>query len=127
RSEEAILAAHHRYGDVVRIGPKTVIAGSPDAVTKVLGYNQNYLVKHADYDALVVHRPSIFSETQKSKHAVKRRIAAHAYSMNTVTNLEAFVQAHIVLFLQTMDKFARNGEIVEITQWFKFYAFDVIG
>lgn len=103
------------------------MAAGPESVRKVLGYNENYLDKSEDYIALVFHKPSIFSEIKKDVHTVKRRIAAHAYSMQSLTRMEDFVQAHVESFMQRMDEFSSSGKSVDITEWLKFFAFDVIG
>lgn len=125
--ESAVINAHLRYGDTICVGPKTVIACGPEAVQRVLGYGQNHLDKSPDYDALVIHTPSIFSETDKIAHARKRRLAAHAYSMQTVVKLEAVVRNNLDQFLDKMNLYASTGEAMEASTWFKFYAFDVIG
>ncbi|KIY00909.1 uncharacterized protein Z520_03575 [Fonsecaea multimorphosa CBS 102226] len=127
RTESAILDAHRKYGDVVRIGPRTVLAGNAEAVRRVLGYGDNYLDKSADYDALVVHTPSIFSEVDRTAHARKRRIAAHAYSMQSLTKMEDVVAANLAVFLRQMDACAARAQPMDAAMWFKFYAFDVIG
>ncbi|OQV04057.1 hypothetical protein CLAIMM_09006 isoform 2 [Cladophialophora immunda] len=123
----AVLDAHRTYGDVVRIGPRTVLAGSAEAVRKVLGYGDHYLDKSPDYDALVVHTPSIFSETDRTAHARKRRIAAHAYSMQSLTRMEHVVATNLDVFLGQMDRCAARAQPMDAAVWFKFYAFDVIG
>ncbi|OAP60324.1 hypothetical protein AYL99_05326 [Fonsecaea erecta] len=127
QTESAILAAHRRYGDVVRVGPRTVLAGSADAVRRVLGYGDNHLDKSPDYEALVVHTPSIFSEIDRTAHARKRRIAAHAYSMQSLTKMEDVVAANLAVFLRQMDACAARAQPMDAAMWFKFYAFDVIG
>ncbi|EXJ75668.1 uncharacterized protein A1O5_00175 [Cladophialophora psammophila CBS 110553] len=126
-TETAILEVHAKYGDVVRVGPNTVLAGSAEAVPKVLGYGEHYLDKGSDYNALVFHTPSIFSEVDKSIHSRKRRIAAHAYSMQSLMRMEDLVLENVAIFLHQMDQFARSGETMDAAEWFKFYAFDVIG
>jgi benzoate 4-monooxygenase len=127
QTEAAVLHAHSKYGDVVRIGPRTVLAGSAEAVRKVFGYGENYLDKSADYNALVIHTPSIFSETDRTAHARKRRIAAHAYSMQSLTKMEDVVAANLDVFLRQMDACALGMSPMDAAMWFKFYAFDVIG
>ncbi len=126
-TEAAILQAHAKYGDVVRVGPKTVIAGGAEAVQKILGYGDYYLDKSPDYNALVIHTPSIFSEVDKVVHSRKRRIAAHAYSMQSLVKMEDLVLDNMAIFLDRMDQFAQSGELMDAAKWFKFYAFDVIG
>ena len=125
--EEATLAAHKKYGDNVRIGPKTVMTGHPDAVHKVLGHGKNYQNKTDDYDALVVHTPSVFSEVDRVKHARKRRIAAHAYSMQSVLKMESFVQQTTQHFLLEMELYSSRGEPFNAAKCLKDFAYDVIG
>jgi hypothetical protein len=51
--QEAVLHLHETYGDVVCVGPRVILARSPETVQKVLGYGSNHLSKSHDYDALV--------------------------------------------------------------------------
>ena len=125
--EESVLKAFKQYGDCVRIGPKTVMLGSPEAVQKVLGHGKNYQVKASDYNVLVVHTPSVFSEIDREKHARKRRIAAHAYSMQSVLKMEIYVRQTTEKFLNQMDLYAKRGVPFDAVKCFKSFAFDVIG
>ena len=125
--QEAVLRAHGTYGDVVCVGPDTVLARSPEAVLKVLGYGSNHLRKSSDYAALVFHTPSVFSETDKQAHTRKRRVVAQAYSMNNIVKLEGFVDANIDKFTARLRASVHTGEALDLCEWFKYYAFDVIG
>ena len=125
--QEAVLQAHETYSDVVCVGPTTVLVRTPEAVTKVLGYGANHLSKSSDYGALVFHTPSVFSETNKQAHTRKRRIAAQAYSMNSIVNLEHFVDSNVEKFVKKLNSCAATDEALDLCDWFKFYAFDVIG
>ena len=125
--EESVLKAFKKYGDCVRIGPKTVMLGSPEAVQKVLGHGKNYQVKASDYNVLVVHTPSVFSEIDREKHARKRRIAAHAYSMQSVLKMEIYVKQTTEKFLNQVELYAKRGVPFDAVKGFKNFAFDVIG
>ena len=121
------MSVHKRYGDVVRVGPKTVLVGGREGVHRVLGHGENHLSKSEDYLALVFHRPSVFSEIDKQAHARKRRIAAQAYSMQSVMKMHTYVEANVAKFVNKTDRFAAAGKPIDLCTWFKFYAFDVIG
>lgn len=43
RPELTHIQLHTKYGDVVRIGPRTVIVRDPEAVRKIYGLNAGYI------------------------------------------------------------------------------------
>ena len=125
--EQSVLSVHKRYGDVVRVGPKTVLAAGPEAVQKVFGYGDNHLSKSKEYLALVFHRPFVLSEVDKQSHARKRRTAALAYSMQSVMKMHTYVESNMAKFIQKVDALAAIGKEIGMCLCFKFFAFDVIG
>lgn len=92
--------------------------GSAEAVGGVLGYGENYLDKSTIYDALVIHTRSIFSETDRTTRARKRRNAAHTNSMQSLTKREDVVAKILVEFIRQMDLYALRGQPMDAAMWF---------
>jgi hypothetical protein len=55
------------------------------------------------------------------------RHLASGYSMSAVVSLEPLVDQTIELFLQRIGEQADAGVAMDMSKWFKWYAFDVIG
>lgn len=41
--------------------------------------------------------------------------------------MEQYVQDRLLVFVKKMTKYASKGEIVDLSKWSHFFAFDVIG
>jgi len=62
-----------------------------------------------------------------SDHARQRRALSHAFSTKALLEQEYIVQEYIDVFSKKMNEFAAKGEVVDVTDWFAFTTFDVIG
>ena len=74
---------------------------------------------------------TLFSQTDEVYHDKLRRSLASAYSMSNVVQYEPFVDNIVEVFLEQMDRIFADKEgsdgIVDLPQWMRAYAFDVIG
>ncbi|MDI1490295.1 MAG: hypothetical protein OHK93_001495 [Ramalina farinacea] len=74
---------------------------------------------------------TLFSQTDEVYHDKLRRSLASAYSMSNVMQYEPFVDKTIELFLEQVDHNFAGKEgpdgIIDLPQWMRAYAFDVIG
>jgi len=60
-------------------------------------------------------------------HARQRRALSHAFSTKALLEQEYIVTNYINVFSDKMKAFATKGEIVNVTDWFAFTTFDIIG
>ena len=47
--------------------------------------------------------------------------------MNSILRMEQFVDLNVELFVKKLESCALSGQALDLCEWFKFYAFDVIG
>ncbi|KAH6698502.1 pisatin demethylase [Leptodontidium sp. MPI-SDFR-AT-0119] len=134
RPELTHIRLHEQYGDVVRIGPATVIVRNPEGVKKIYALNAGYIksdfypVQEMVFGGKVMK--GFFTTQDDSFHARIRRVVANAYAMSTLVQFEPLVDSTITAFIQQLDKYAvKAGEegILDFGVWLQWYAFDVIG
>lgn len=71
--------------------------------------------------------PDLFSLQDEKMHGARRRNVANAYALSTLLGMEEYVDQCSTLLLRQFEKFAKNKEIVDISPWLQYYAFDVVG
>ena len=71
--------------------------------------------------------PDLFSLQDEKKHGARRRNVANAYALSTLLGMEEYVDQCSTLLLRQFEKFAKNGEILDLSPWLQYDAFDVIG
>jgi cytochrome P450 len=60
-------------------------------------------------------------------HARQRRALSHAFSTKALLEQEYIVTDYVNVFSQKMQEFARGDGIVDVTDWFAYTTFDIIG
>jgi cytochrome P450 len=60
-------------------------------------------------------------------HARQRRALSHAFSTKALLEQEYIVKNYVDVFSQKMQDFASGDGIVDVTDWFAYTTFDVIG
>jgi hypothetical protein len=71
--------------------------------------------------------PDLFSLQDEKMHGARRRNVANAYALSTLLGMEEYVDQCSTLLLRQFAKFAKTKEIVDISPWLQYYAFDVVG
>lgn len=135
RPELTHIDMHAKYGDVVRLGPKTVSVADPQAIKTIYALNAGF-VKSDFYpvqQTLAKGRPlqSMFNTTDERFHAKLRRAVSNAYAMSTLVQFEPLVDSTTIAFLKQLEERYANREgdagVCDFGEWLQFYAFDVIG
>ncbi|KAI0970068.1 cytochrome P450 [Xylaria arbuscula] len=122
-----LVAAHRRYGPVVRIGPRELSVTDPEAFLQIYRVSGAY-AKSASYSVLKGTRPfDLAGERSEKIHSAQRRLVARAYSMESTLHLETQVDELIILLLGKFDKVAGSKQIMNLGYWLQLFAFDVIG
>jgi len=60
-------------------------------------------------------------------HARQRRALSHAFSTKALLEQESIVKSYINVFSDKMKEFAKKDEPVDVTAWFAYTTFDIIG
>ncbi|KAL5320426.1 hypothetical protein ACEPPN_011230 [Leptodophora sp. 'Broadleaf-Isolate-01'] len=135
RPEQTHVQLHAKYGDLVRIGPKTVLVADWEATKKIYALNAGY-IKSGFYPVqqnIAKGKPlhSLFNTEDEKFHAKLRRSVASAYSMSNLVTFEPLVDSTIAAFItqlrnRVVDRAGEDG-VLDFGTWLQYYAFDVIG
>lgn len=130
-----VAELHDKYGSVVRIGPNQVNLNSAEAVRKIYSHGSAYLKPKRFYDGFVQVKdhPTVFSETNPSAHARRRKEVAAAYALNYLIKLEECVDPLIDELIGTVARETRAQEALhgnstlDVTKLCHFFAMDAVG
>jgi hypothetical protein len=79
------------------------------------------------YSVWAMVEPDLFSEQDEKKHGARRRNVANAYALSTLLGMEEYVDQCSTLLLRQFEKFAKKKEVIDLSPWLQYYAFDVVG
>ncbi len=114
---------HKQYGDFVRTGPNEITIFHPDAIAPI-HHGTSRCTKAAWYDNLI---PVIAVVTTRSReeHDWRRRIWDFGYSIKALQQHEDTILEYARMVEAAIDE--RMGQTIEVTKWFEYYGFDVMG
>lgn len=109
---------HARYGDVVRVGPRTVFINDPEAIPKVLGFKQR--LEKSDsvvpFSVPGIHT-SLVGIRNEQKHASYRRPIQGAYSLSSLKAYEPAVDEMIEQLTDVLAAHAKESTSLNISSW----------
>ncbi|KAI9036750.1 cytochrome P450 [Aspergillus affinis] len=142
------VAAHQRYGPVVRIGPHHVSVSSPEAFSQVHA-SRSAFPKVPDPRQLFISPPrsfvssaqsftdfykvgapsfrngpleNLFSIRDAQYHATLRKNIGGLYTKSAVKEFEPQIADCVALFLRRMKE--EQGKSLDMSSWVHFYAYD---
>ncbi|KAJ5389697.1 Cytochrome P450 E-class group I [Penicillium cataractarum] len=120
---------HAKYGRIVRIAPNELAISDPEAIKTIYGVNSGftktdfYLAFRAPY----TRYPDHFTSTDEKVHAQRRRIVNGVYNMQSILQSEPYVNKCTDVLLQKFGDFADSKSSIDLLEWARMYAYDVIG
>ena len=122
---------HHRYGDLVRLGPSMVSVSDPAAVPVVYPMRPG-LPKGPFYQAFIPYMkggsvPAIFTTQDEQMHRQLKSPVASLYSLSNVVTFEKFVDEVLQVLCRQVDGYVASGETFDLADWLQYFAFDVMG
>ncbi|KEF53868.1 uncharacterized protein A1O9_10270 [Exophiala aquamarina CBS 119918] len=127
--EKTEIELHKKYGPLVRTGPNEVITNDPKALEVFYGIGSKF-PKAYFYRAFAqpdVWGINAFSALDNATHSRLARYISAAFSMTSIVELELYVDNSLAYFIGKLEEFAKSGVHVNMSQWFQWYAFDVVG
>ncbi|KAL9122404.1 MAG: hypothetical protein Q9187_001041 [Circinaria calcarea] len=114
---------HEKYGDFVRTGPTEITIFTPEVKWAVDG-PANHCNKAVWYDILL---PLIALNTTRDKkeHDHRRRIWDRAFTVKALEGYEKRIQTYGLLLEKHIA--STSGKPVDVSTWFYFLSFDVMG
>ncbi|KAK5121408.1 hypothetical protein LTR85_005240 [Meristemomyces frigidus] len=120
-----MIGLHGKYGDLVRTGPNEVSVSDLTAIKTIYGAGTGFR-KSDWYSVWQGHRKfDLFAERDERIHGQQRRLISRTYAMDSLRDLEPFVDDAVKVFLDNMAE--RQGRVIDMGNWVQLFAFDVIG
>ncbi|KAF2681423.1 pisatin demethylase [Lentithecium fluviatile CBS 122367] len=124
-------ACHDKYGPAVRVSPNELCFDDESAWKDIYGSRPGHKNFHKDPihvgSIAAVHGASTITMANDADHARQRRALSHAFSTKALLEQEYIVMNYVNTFSRKMQEFARGDGIVDVTDWFAYTTFDVIG
>ncbi|KAI1098726.1 cytochrome P450 monooxygenase [Jackrogersella minutella] len=122
-----ILALHQKYGDVVRISPRSVSFLDPVAWKELYGHRKAGQPEN-------LKDPGFFKEINRGviganseDHSRMRRILANGFSAQQMIKQEPLLRGYIDLLFKRMREASDSGRSVDMVRWYNYTTFDLIG
>ncbi|KAJ5125372.1 Cytochrome monooxygenase lcsI [Penicillium atrosanguineum] len=121
---------HDKYGDVVRAGPQTLVYRTPQAWKDIYSHRKSgtssYL-KDPKFYLQGPRGPSILNAND-ADHSRTRRLLSHAFSEKALRDQEALIQSYVDMLINRLQgEIASSRKVVDMSQWYNFTTFDIIG
>ncbi|KAM0426442.1 hypothetical protein ACHAPT_008133 [Fusarium lateritium] len=127
KNEEHYLAAHKKYGPVVRTAPNELSFSSATAALDIFKTGKG-LDKTDFYGVFPpLHERDIFTEARESVHRVKKRYASPGFSLQAMRRSTPRIEKAERLLLRKLDECAHSNKACDLGDWLHFFAFDVLG
>jgi cytochrome P450 len=118
-----MIALHRKYGPLVRTGPNELSVADLSAIKTIYGAGTKFR-KSDWYSVWQGHRKfDLFAEADEKLHGSQRRLVSRAYAMESLQDLEPYVDNAVNVFLDNMAQ--RQDQVVDIGSWSQLFAFDV--
>ncbi|KAE8165150.1 cytochrome P450 monooxygenase [Aspergillus tamarii] len=120
---EEIERLHEKYGDYVRIGP-TELSIRDSAAVKLI-YGSSAKVSKGVWYTCSEPRVSLETVRDKKEHAMQRKVWDKGFSSQALKHYEPRLSSYAAQLFTAID--SHLGQSMNMTQWFNYYAFDVMG
>lgn len=112
------------------MGPNYYSIDGLDASKQIYGHGTKF-TKGEWYDGWVVKpeqmKSNLFAQRDVRMHASSRRRMASLYTMSSLVSYEPYVDACLAVFGGKLMAHGATRRSMDMTKWFQYYAYDVIG
>ncbi|KAM0425684.1 hypothetical protein ACHAPT_008931 [Fusarium lateritium] len=122
-----MIDLHKIHGPIVQIAPNRYDFNTPGAVKAIYRIGNAFAKSHY-YDPFGTPAfKNLMNALDNKDHATMRRQVASLYTMSALLSYELAVDAQTTILKEKLLSFANRGEVIDLPQFLRFYAFDVIG
>lgn len=111
-----------KYGDVVRIGPNTVLVLDPEAINSVLGFKER-LEKGPGYNVFILGgttQTALVGIKDEATHGKYRRPIANAYSLSSLKGYEPYIDETIKNLTDVLDARVADGKPINMSSYLHY-------
>lgn len=126
QQRDAQVAAHKRYGPVVRVGPNLLLTSDPDIIRHMNGPGSKW-TRSGWYAAMRFdpRADSVFSTRDEKLHTELRLLEIGGYQGKGIDTLESSVDARVVDLMELIQK-RYNGTVMDISKVARYFTLDVL-
>ncbi|TLD08149.1 hypothetical protein PspLS_11983, partial [Pyricularia sp. CBS 133598] len=119
---------HKVYGPVVRVAPNCIHVQHPEGQRDLKGHRKPGMEENEkDRHMYVIFEKSILG-APRQEHSNQRRILSHGFSAQTMVEQQPIISKYIDKLFEGLRKSSQDGtQLVELTSWFNWTTFDIIG
>ncbi|KAK2753551.1 hypothetical protein FQN54_007328 [Arachnomyces sp. PD_36] len=114
---------HKQYGDYLRLGPTELSISDPDAVQAIYGSQSK--VRKGPWYRLLDPRICLSFAPTLEEHNRRRRVWDRGFSTKAMREYEPLVANYAQQLVEAVEN--NVGKEMNMTQWFTYFAFDVMG
>ena len=125
---------HEKYGEAVRTAPDEVSFASPQAWHDIFDQrsDQETFPKNPNWYKLPNGQPDpgIGTTINIADHYRMRKLMEHGFTLKALRAQESIIQSYVTLLMTRFREKATKGPndaVVNVVDWFNFFAFDVVG
>ncbi|KAK2794590.1 hypothetical protein FQN52_008171 [Onygenales sp. PD_12] len=126
-----MLDMHKKYGAIVRIAPDELAFSHPNAWKDIMGTRmrgEEELSKFKLFYRPIDSMPADIISADRDEHSRLRRQLAHGFSEKSMREQEPLIGGSVNLFFQRLHEICAGGsKPLDISMWYNFTTFDVIG
>lgn len=132
KQHSTIKMLHDMYGDVVRIAPNALAYRAASAWKDIYGHRkkgQRVFLKDPALYAPTPNGVNAIITANEDDHSRMRRLLTHAFSNKALGEQEEIIQTYADMFIDKLQGLIGStlSQNVDITRWFNFTTFDLIG
>ncbi|KAJ5308716.1 Cytochrome P450 [Penicillium antarcticum] len=120
---DEIQKLHHQYGDYVRVGPTEISIIDPAAIKVIHGATSKF--EKGPWYTIIEPRTSLQTDRNKQTHAQRRKAWDRGFSTRALRDYEPRITLYTDQLIAGIEKHV--GSPMNMTPWFNYYSFDVMG
>ena len=129
KSHHKLLALHEQYGHVVRLGPNELSYTAPEVWEDIMGRHktgQRSENPKAPWYCSPKNKDIIGAP--REDHARMRRLLVNGFSASSMLEQQPLIKNYVNLLIQRLrEKAAHNSPEIDMTAWYNYCTFDIIG
>jgi cytochrome P450 len=122
------LELHQKYGPIVRLGPNWVDIADPNVWRHFAGFRKGGAGIHEkDERTFGPTRNAIIGATREN-HTRYRKKLSGGFSAQAMRQQQSIIMAYVDLLVDQIGKYSvENNAAIDMTAWFNWITFDIIG
>ncbi|CAE7002708.1 Cytochrome P450 monooxygenase [Pyrenophora teres f. teres] len=122
---------HSKYGDIVRVAPNELSFVNPDAWQDIHNRKQPHMEKHPVFIGAV---PAVgatvglsMARLASKDHSRQRKALGYSFTTSALIQQQAVILKHVRKLISHLTVFARDGKEIDMTDWYTYTTFDLMG